>query len=64
MEIMPVDHHHECFTGRDIILVKFILHIELERRDRIEIIRLKISTVKQLLAASLYFNGWLFLRRH
>lgn len=52
MEIMPVDHHHECFTGRDIILVKFILHIELERRDRIayiqscEIIRLKLSTVK------------------
>lgn len=39
MEITPVDHHHEFFTGRDIILVKFILHIELERRDCIAYIQ-------------------------
>ena len=45
MEITPVDHHHECFTGRDIILLKFILHTELERRDRIAYIQSCESSV-------------------
>lgn len=44
-EITPVDHYHKYFTSRDIILVKFIQHAKLERRDRIAYIQSCESSV-------------------